>query len=375
VKVLITSVPAGCGHVRAAEAVREALLRTAPYVEAMHVEVTDFVTPSFKKIYVDGYRVTVNRAPALWGHIYRYWDHRPPEAGLTPLLYKAQRFCSTGFYEYIDRFQPDLILTTHFLVPQLLAANPNQACRPAIESIITDYDVHRFWVSDNVSRYYVAHEDMKETLAGYGVPPSRVTVSGIPIHPSFSEPVSVAPLLSGLGLNREKPIILVLAGGFGLSLLKNAVEKLFTLAGGAQIVTISGKNEALRAQLGTLAPPPGVKLVHLEYVHNMHELLTISDLVITKPGGLTLSECLAKKKIMLFFAPIPGQEEKNAEFLTLRKAAAWAKSIDDLPTLAERLLTQRPVQGAILWNVERFSRPHAAFAIAESISRAACLAA
>jgi processive 1,2-diacylglycerol beta-glucosyltransferase len=371
-KVLITSVPAGSGHVRAAEALLAAFRKVAPYAEAQHVQVTDLVTAPFRRFYVDGYRVAVNRAPSLWGHLYRYWDE--PSRGLTPFLYKAQRFCSNGFYDYLDRFQPDIILTTHFLIPQLLSARP-RALMPTVETVITDYDVHRFWVSERVSRYYVAHEDMRQALARYGVPGTSVSATGIPVHPQFVEPVSPSAIFRELGLDPTRRVVLVLTGGLGLNQLKNAVQTLFSLPAGTQIVTVAGKNELLRAQLDQLQVPAAIKLVNLGYVNNMHELLTISDLVITKPGGLTVTECLAKKKIMLLFSPIPGQEERNAQFLSTHKAAVWAKKMEDLPTLAQPLLTQSAVRNAILWHVERFARPHAAFAIAESITHAQRLAA
>ena len=374
-KVLITSVPAGSGHVRAAEALLAAFQQSSPSIEAAHIQVTDWVTPGFRKFYVDGYRVTVSHAPALWGRVYRFWDNRPADGALTPLLHRAQRYCSTGFYEYLEKFRPDLILTTHFLVPQLLAAHPNRSFRPVIESVITDYDVHRFWVSDNVSRYFVAHKDMTEALVRYGVPPTRIVASGIPVHPCFSEPVSPSSIFNDLQLNPRRPVILVLAGGLGLNPLRAAVEKLFSLPDEVQIITVAGKNESLRAQLETLKPPPSIRLLNLGYVRNMQELLTISNLVITKPGGLTVSECLAKKKLMILFSPIPGQEEKNAEFLVAHKAAVKADTIDDLPRIAAQLLSNRSVRGAILWNVERCAKPQAALTITDTIARTSRIAA
>jgi len=368
-------VPAGSGHVRAAEALLAAFQQNSPEIKAEHIQVTDLVTPGFRKFYVDGYRVTVNRAPALWGRVYRFWDNRPADGAWTPLLHRAQRFCSSGFYDYVENFRPDLILTTHFLVPQLLSAHSPRSCRPVIESVITDYDVHRFWVSDNVSRYYVAHADMTEALGRYGVPPARVVASGIPVHPCFSEPVSPSSIFNDLQLDPRRPVILVLAGGLGMNPLKAAVEKLFLLPGGAQIITVAGKNESLRAQLDALKPPANVRLLNLGYVRNMQELLAVSHLVITKPGGLTVSECLAKKKLMILFSPIPGQEEKNAEFLVARKAAVKADTVDDLPRIAAQLLGNRSMRGAILWNLERCAKPQAAFTITDIITRTFCLAA
>jgi processive 1,2-diacylglycerol beta-glucosyltransferase len=375
VRILITSVPAGSGHVRAAEALLAAFRTTAPDVNAEHVQVTDLVTPGFRKIYVDGYRVTVDHIPSLWGRVYRFWDNRPSDGSLAPLLYRAQRLCANGFYEYLDRSRPDLIISTHFLIPQLLSAHPDLSFRPVVESVITDYDVHRFWVSDVVSRYYVAHDDMAALLVRHAVPLSRITVSGIPVHPAFSEPVLCSSVFRNLQLEPQHPVILMLSGGLGLAQLKAAVRQLFSLPEGTQIVTVAGRNESLRRELNELRPPPSIRLLNLGYVTNMHELLTISDLVITKPGGLTVSECLAKRKAMVLFSPIPGQEEKNTEFLLRHEAAVQVKVLDELPEIVMRLLSDRSLRGRQLWKAESCARPRAAFTIAETAARSFSLVA
>jgi processive 1,2-diacylglycerol beta-glucosyltransferase len=341
----------------------------------VHVDVADFVTPNFRRLYVEGYRVAVNHTPALWGRLYNYWD-RPPNGVVTPLLFRAQGSCAHAFYAFLDRFQPDVILTTHFLIPQLLAARGDRRpYGPFVETIITDYDVHRFWISDIVSRYYVAHEAMMPILARYGVSPSRVTASGIPVHPCFSEPASPSSIFHNLGLDSKLPVILMLSGGLGLNELQNAVEKLFSLRRNVQILTVSGKNEVLRARLDKLQAPSSTRLMNLGYVRNMHELLTISDLVITKPGGLTVSECLAKKKLMVLFSPIPGQEEKNAEFLVTRGAAVQVRSLNELPEIVMNLLNDPSLRDRMLANVRSCAKPQAAFTIAQNLLRTSSLAA
>src|SRR5262249_51812183 len=156
------------------------------------------------------------------------------------------------------------------------------------------------------------HPDMIPSLTRYGVPEDRITASGIPVHSIFSRSAPTAPIFKQLELDPKKRVVLVLAGGLGLQSLLKAVENLFQLTS-VQLITVSGKNEALRQQLTRLQAPIGMKVVHLGFVKNMHELLSIADLVITKPGGLTVTECVVKKRPMIFFDPIPGQEEANAE--------------------------------------------------------------
>ena len=375
-KVLITSLSAGSGHVRAAEAVLAAFRRTAPEVEVAHVDVADFVTPQFRRLYVEGYRVAVNKTPRLWGRFYHYWDGVPPEGTILPLLHRTQRACAGRFFTYLHNFRPDRILTTHFLVPQLLTTSPHMRClNPLVETIITDYDVHRFWISDVVSRYYLGHESMTEALMRYGVQRSSIVASGIPVHPVFSEPIAPSTIFQSLSLDAQRPVVLMLSGGLGLHELQKAVERLLTLPQPLQIISVAGKNELLRKRLSQLKVPAHMTLVNLGYVRNMQELLTISSVVITKPGGLTVSECLAKMKPMILFSPIPGQEEKNAEFLETQQAALRARSLDEIPGLVQSLLTDRPLRDTLLTNMKSCARPQAAYTIAETITRASRLAA
>jgi len=375
-RVLITSVRAGSGHVRAAEAILSAFQKFSPSIHAVHVDAIDMVTPRFRQLYVKGYNATVNRVPALWGRLYRFWDYRPSDTGLTPLLHRTQRRFAAPFFQFLRDFQPDLILSTHFLIPQLLATHgQSPSFCPPVECVITDYNVHQFWVSDAVSRYYVAHAGMVNILRQRGVPPSQVIVSGIPIHPCFTKVVSTSSVFQSLDLDPHQPVILMLAGGIGLSKLEGAVKHLLSLPGKLQIVTVAGRNAALKTRLNELQVPPSIKLLNLGYVDNMHELLSISSLVITKPGGLTVSECLAKKKVMLLISPIPGQEEKNADYVAAQGAAFRVDSLSDLPLYVTKLLTNRSLRERMEKNAQACARPHAALTIVQTIAADASVAA
>lgn len=367
-KVLLTSVSAGSGHVRAAEAVQAAFWRSRPDVKAVHIDVMNFVSPGFQRMYAGGYSFAVNRAPALWGQIYSFWDRSPSDGGVTEWLRRVQRHYAAPFFRYLASVRPDVILTTHFLIPQLLRQEHPYPWlrRIPIECVITDYDVHQFWISENIARYFVAHEDLAGRLTALGVPPSRIVVSGIPVHPVFLLPASESHLRQKLGLEPVTPVLLVLAGGLGLPMLEKSVQELFRLKRPIQIVTVAGKNESLRERLNRLTPPPHVRLVNQGYVRNMQELLTVSDLVITKPGGLTVSECLAKRRPMLLYAPIPGQEERNADFALRHQIALRAQAPKDLPALVERILCDPLVQLRFQTNLAACAHPDAAFRIAET---------
>jgi len=376
-KVLLTSVSAGSGHVRAAEAIQAAFWRSRSDVEAIHIDVMNFVSSGFRRMYSGGYSFAVNRAPVLWGHLYSFWDKTPSKGGPVAWLHRAQRQQASSFFHYLSRVQPDLILSTHFLIPQLLKQDHPypRLRRIPLECVITDYDLHQFWVSENVNRYYVAHDELAERLLSRGVPASRIVVSGIPVHPVFTMPVLESRVRQTLGLDATRPVLLVLAGGLGLPMLKKSVQTLFHLNRPVQIITVAGKNEALRRRLDKFAPPDHIRLINQGYVRNMHELLTVSDLVITKPGGLTVSECLAKRRPMLLYAPIPGQEERNADFALRHELAMRATVPQDLPAMVEQVLGNAALQQRFQANLAACSHPDAAFTIAQTSAQISMAAA
>jgi processive 1,2-diacylglycerol beta-glucosyltransferase len=364
-RILITSVSAGAGHVKAAEAIQAALRRRFPSIHAVHVDVMNFVTARFLKIYVDGYNFAINYTPGLWGRLYDYWDRQDSSNKVTSLLYRAQRHYAAAFFDYLARFDPHLIITTHFFVPQLLSEGPTEVSAP-LECVITDYDLHRFWVSDRISRYYVAHDGIAGKLRDMGVSADKISATGIPVHPIFDEHVGLRSLYQNYNLEPGLPVILVLSGGTGLSSQEKAVKALLRSERPMQILTVSGRNEALLRRLERLQAPAHIALRNLGYVSNMHELLSLSDMVITKPGGLTVSECLAKKKIMILFSPIPGQEERNADFVVRKHAGVRAEHWNDLPVVVDRLLSDPALRSALRRNLDACARPKAAFDIVSS---------
>jgi processive 1,2-diacylglycerol beta-glucosyltransferase len=188
-------------------------------------------------------------------------------------------------------------------------------------------------------------------------------------------PVLESRVRQTLGLDATRPVLLVLAGGLGLPMLKKSVQTLFHLNRPVQIITVAGKNEALRRRLDKFAPPDHIRLINQGYVRNMHELLTVSDLVITKPGGLTVSECLAKRRPMLLYAPIPGQEERNADFALRHELAMRATVPQDLPAMVEQVLGNAALQQRFQANLAACSHPDAAFTIAQTSAQISMAAA
>jgi processive 1,2-diacylglycerol beta-glucosyltransferase len=226
--------------------------------------------------------------------------------------------------------------------------------------VVTDFEAHALWLEPCVDLYCVAQEETGHRLRARGVAPENVVATGIPVAQKFSLPVDVPRVRKRLGLRDDLPTLLVLGGGFGMGPVIDILTELNRLATPVQVVVASGRNEQLRRDAAVVERRYPAHL--LGYVTNMHELMGASDLVITKPGGLTSSEALAMGKPILVVQPIPGQEAANSDFLLYHGAAAKVNRTEDLPFLLEQLLGSPKL--AQMANAARLlGRPDAAAAV------------
>ncbi len=361
-KILLTSVSAGSGHVRAADAVQAVLNQNYPSIETRHIDIMDYVPRFFKKFYVGGYSLAANRFPRLWGGLF-YSTNKPNAFGSYLVNYLQALLCGK-FLRFIDEFKPDLILTTHFLVPQILSIISKRGFRIPVHCIVTDFYAHQFWLEENIERYYVAQEKTSEKLTQQGVNRSKITVSGIPISPIFSQTTNAGKLRETLELESNVPTVLILSGGLGFGDLASTVKSIFSMDKKLQIITVSGKNAKLLAKLKDIKAPDLVKTIHFGYVTNMHELLSVTDIVVSKAGGLTVSECMVKGNGMLLYPVIPGQEEKNCEFMESIGAGVIANSLNDLNSKLRNLLEDPKKITEMKNNALKYSKPSAAITIA-----------
>lgn len=339
-KLLITSVSTGHGHVRAAEALEAACHDIYPFIEVKHIDAMHYMEKSFQQLYVNGYSTIVNKAPSVWGYLYELTNRETGSLRHQQLMNTVQSNFTPRLAEFIADYKPDRILSTHFLIPQILNTETNRQRLPfPIDLVVTDYEFHRFWYSSNVSRYYVGSQQIYLALIQRGIHPRNIDVTGIPIHPDFSKTVVKDDPLITLKLDPNRKTILILFGGAGVGPAIRIVEKLFQINTSLNIITVSGRNQTMKNQLDRLRVPEHMALRNCGFVSNMNELIGSSDLVISKSGGLTTAECMALGTPMLIFSPIPGQEEKNASYIETNGAGLRAHTLADLVEKLVRLLS------------------------------------
>jgi processive 1,2-diacylglycerol beta-glucosyltransferase len=213
--------------------------------------------------------------------------------------------------------------------------------------VTTDFETHRLWVNQPTEHYFTATSEGAAYLTHWGVPAKDISVTGIPVHPVFAVDKPRAECLTRQGLTGDRPVVLQLAGGFGVGPVESILNGILAIQRPLEIVLVTGKNQALREQLASLNPPDRHRLHVLGFTDQMDELLIAADLVVSKPGGLTTSETLARGAAMAIVNPIPGQESRNSDYLLEQGAAIKINNIATLPLKLGELLAFEIAENAL----------------------------
>ena len=366
-RVLIATVTAGAGHVQAAAALEEAWRSLRPKDSIQRVDVLEFTPKLYRKVYIEGYVKLVEHAPELWALVFKKTDNPTLARKLVRLRRAVARFTNNKFLRRLRQFKPDVVLCTHYMPVEVLGrlkADSNAAPAPMVVSVVTDFEAHALWMEPTVDLYCVAAEETKARLVARGAVTSKVAVTGIPIAAKFSGTVDQNAVRKRYGLRDDLPVMLVLGGGFGMGPVEEILSELNKLSTPIQIVVVCGRNEELRRDLAVLERRHPTHV--LGFVTNMHELMAVSDLILTKPGGLTSSEALAMGKPMFVLNPIPGQEAANSDFLLEQGVAAKANRSEDLPFRLEKLL-HSPRLGEMARASKRLGKPSSAVAVCDEV--------
>lgn len=359
--LLLLSVSAGAGHVRAAQAIEAAAAGGPSPIQVTHLDVLEYVPSSFRKLYAESYLELVERLPLLWAYLYQRTDRRSERSVFDKLRRGVERLNTRKLWDEIARRAPDGIVCTHFLPAELLARRIKRGiATPPVWVQVTDFDVHGLWMHAGLQGYFVANDEVAWRLADRGMARERISVTGIPVMPRFAEPLERATCAAELGLDPKCFTVVMMAGGGGVGSLDTLAERALALPHQLQVVALAGRNEELLDRLRQLAARHPGRLFPLGYTRTVERVMSCADLVVTKPGGLSTSECLAKGLPMLLVSPIPGQEERNADYLLESGAAQIALDTASFEYKLDRLLRDPAQLQRMGQQARRIARPQAA---------------
>lgn len=328
-KILIFYASYGGGHLSAANSIKDYLSNHYENIDVELIDCMKYINKPIEKITTTAYNEMAKKAPWAWGKIYSDSQKGP----LAHITTRSNQVFAIKLLRLLREKRPDLIISTHPFGSQMCSYLKRKGkITSKIATILTDFAPHDQWLvgSDYTDYFFVAHNKMKEYLISKNIPENKIFATGIPISNKFLETFNTSKILNSLGLKENSKTILFFAGGkFGLG--KSRTLEIFnTLVNdfnNIQVIAISGKNKKMYEEFNQI-----VKIANktnfikvFEFVNNVPELMAVSDVVITKPGGLTTTESLVSGLPMIIINPIPGQEEENAQFLEHSNVGIWLK--------------------------------------------------
>ena len=359
-KVLILSVSAGDGHIHAAEALHAHSKEHDLAVDARHLDVMDYVPSEFRKDYIEYYFSLVNKAPNLWGNSYLANNEDRRDSGRKKVLNSIEQLNTAALSQAINQYAPEAIVCTHFLPAEILSRMiHSERFKSPVWVQVTDFDLHRLWMHDHMTGYFAANEEVAFRMEATGMDATKIRVTGIPIMPAFSQSFNREKCAKSIGLNPAIKTFLLMGGGAGLGDLATVAENLLGLRDDFQLIVLAGKNVKALASLKLLTEHYPKRLVPVRFTPDVAQLMACADVVITKPGGLTTSECLAMGLPMIINAPIPGQEERNADYLLEQGVALKAFDAVTLSYRVRYLLENPKHLQQMTEKASQIGKPHA----------------
>jgi processive 1,2-diacylglycerol beta-glucosyltransferase len=318
-RVLIVTASVGSGHNTAAR-VLEAQLRGEGGVGEVHtLDVLESTSDLYRVFYDDAYFGLVDTVPWLVG-----WGYDANEAPFNSgnLVRLWNRINTTASARAIKGFQPDLVICTHWLPARLVALMlTRDGLQAQLAVVTTDFDFQGLWLPNTFHDLFVARAETKAHMKTLGVPADRITVSGIPVEPVLGDRVDDEAVRRRFDLRPGLPTLLISAGAAGGSYTRSVVQQTMAISEPFQAIVVCGRNEELRKSLSALTLPQAERYRVLGYTTDMADLMRVATLFVGKPGGLSSSECMAAGLPMVLINPIPGQEERNADYLLEEGAA------------------------------------------------------
>ncbi len=309
---------------RAAKAIEKALCEKHPAAQVTIVDTFRYASPILEKLVLGTYMEILKLSPAVYGYLYRQAERGRPLSGRSKIEFNRllNIFTAPKLIRFIRDFSPQAIISTHpFSLGVLSMMKVNKDIDYPLLGVITDFTVHSFWVFPEVDCYLVGNESMIEDFVSFGILRDRVKATGIPVDPVFSNHLSKTVAREKLGLDVDVPTVLVVGGGLGMGPLYEAVVEIGESNYKCQLLVVTGRNAELYKKLLSIVPALKNRVLVFGFVEHMNVLMAASDLMVGKAGGLTCAEALATSLPILIVNPIPGQEERNAEFLEARGAA------------------------------------------------------
>ena len=366
-RVLIFYVNPNSGHHSAALAIEEAFHQLYPNVEVAVLDFMKYGNPVVAQLMMKSYKSLIKRSPGTWQYLY---DNPKVLQNTERFRNMTTRFNLNRIRKVITDMKPHAVICTQAIPCCALAyyKRKKNMSFPLI-GVSTDFATHSYWFHDEVNRYVVPSEREKVRIVSRGISEKLVRDFGIPIHPKFLIKHEADLLIEKFGIDEKMFTILIMGGSQGLGRLDEVVKRISRIPAAFQLLIVAGTNKSLLKDLNGYQKKGKYQryirvFSHVDYID---ELMEISDLVVTKPGGLTSSEAMAKNCPMILINPLPGQEKQNAEYLVSEKVAVLVEEQEELIQLITSIVNDEAQVNEFKLQQQRIRKENAVFDIVNMV--------
>jgi processive 1,2-diacylglycerol beta-glucosyltransferase len=364
-KVLLMHITKTSGHHRATVSIDNALKQIDPKIETLNINGFAYMYPVLEKIVNRAYMSIIKRRPQIWDYLY----DNPRLVKRSGMIKKIlNNIKHPKLSRLFRRFTPEVVVCSQAFPCGMIGDFKRRYKYPIkLIGVLTDFAPHHYWLHEEVDYYIVPTQEACDRLICDGIQEYKIKIFGIPADPKFAQRSDTDKIINTLGLRKDIKTILVMGGGQGVGPIVTIVKNLSCLEEEFQVIVLVGTNKKIIKKIKKISLANGHRLKVLPYANNVNELMDVADFIITKPGGMTTAECLAKGLPMVIVNSIPGQEARNADLLLKKNIAI---RVDDLSCLAEKVrdLLRSPERLAAMRQASLdHGKPHAAMDIAKLI--------
>ena len=354
-KVLILSVTAGHGHHQTAKAIMTHLQERN--IECTMLDTFEYINPILSESIAKGYLISTKFTPAVYRNLYRLAEKKEKTNSKFSMSRLVNSILSRKLVTYIREYAPDVVVCTHIFSAQIITQLNDKNLGYKSIGIITDFTIHPFWEDTDLDYYITANEALNWQAVKKGIPLEKIKPLGIPIHEKFATKIEKREARKMLNIE-DKITILVMSGSMGYGNVIKNIERLDSLDMDLQILSVCGNNKSLKKKIDALETKH--KIYNYGFVDNVHIMMDAATCIVTKPGGLTVSESLAKGLPMILINPIPGQEDRNVEFLLNNGVAVKTSSTFPVDEAVFQLMSDSARRQNLKERIKSLGRPYAA---------------
>lgn len=342
-KVIILSASIGGGHMSASNALKSYILDNSKGIEVEVIDTLKYINPLINKLIVNGYIFLIKKLSWVYEKIYDITDGE----NIFSLLVEAiEKLFSNKLLRLIKSKEADIIITTHPFAEEMVSVLKERGkIKVKHICVMTDYSPHNSWINRNVDHYIVSNEEMKIKMIERGIQDKKVHAYGIPVDNKFLTEIDKINVLNSEGLDTDVTTVLLMAGSFGVKNIIEIYREMSTIDMEFQVIVIVGNNRNLYRDMKKEIIISNKKTKLIGFTSEVDKYMKVSDILITKPGGLTVTEALVSNIPMIIFDAIPGQEEENSKFLIENDVAvsigdgiSCSTSIEELLKNEKRIL-------------------------------------